>query len=162
MLPPGLTAELLPRPQQHLLLRHHPDAQTAGVIFHGACSCDLIRYRHPITREDESHLRERYRAMGLPRDQVIQALERHRRGLDPRQKPEAHWPNAVTSFVAEHARNAGPTLYYLGFSHDGHLPLPASAGPIKTMTTAEVSAAPGAWLPEGELILVMPPPRTSS
>ena len=67
MLAPGLSAELLERTEARALLQHHPDAQTAARLIHGACSCDLVRFRQPVSREDEAHLRTRYRRMAESR-----------------------------------------------------------------------------------------------
>ena len=155
MLAPGLAAELLETAEARPLLSQHPDAQTAARLIHGACSCDLVRYRQPISREDEAHLRARYRQQGLSRDATIRALENHRRALERRQRPEGHWPGAVADFVVEHARNAGPTLYYLGFSHDGRLVLPSPAGPVVTVPGTAVRQDPGGWLAESRLTLVL-------
>lgn len=155
MLAPGLSAELLETGEARLLLKHHPDAQTAARLVHGACSCDLVRYRQPVSREDEAHLRTRYRQLGLSRDDIIRALENHRRALEQRQRPEGHWPQAVASFVVEHARNAGPTLYYLDFSHDGRLDIPQNAASPVNVPVAAVQVDPLGWLPETRLSLVL-------
>lgn len=154
MLPAGLSADLLSLPEQRALKRLHPDAQTGARVLHGGCSCDLVTQRHPVTREDEVELRRRYREMGYSRDRVIRALEIHRRALERRSEPPGHWPRAFAEFVAEHARNAGPTLYYLHFSHDGLLGSPPPAGPPAHVTTATARANLGAWLPEDTAIVI--------
>lgn len=146
MLPAGLTADLL-GPAEHAMMRRlHPDAQTVARVLHGGCSCDLVRQRGPTAGEDESRLRNRYRTMGYGRERVIRALEGHRRALARRPQVAGHWPRSFAAFVAEHARNAGPTLYYLHFSLDGLLQ--ATPGAPVTIGTAEVRAAPGEWLAE--------------
>ena len=155
MLAAGLSAELLEPGEARLLLKHHPDAQTAARLVHGACSCDLVRYRQPVSQEDEAHLRTRYRQLGLSRDSIIGALENHRRALERRQRPEGHWPQALAAFVVEHARNAGPTLYYLGFSHDGRLSLPPNAAPAVSLPVSAIQRDPAGWLPETRLTLVL-------
>ena len=155
MLAPGLLAELIPAAEQRLLLQHHPDAQTGARLLHGACSCDLVRSRKPVSREDEAHLRERYRQLGLSRDDMIRSLDNHRRALEGRQRPEGHWPAAVSSFVAEHARNAGPTLYYLDFARQAQLTIPKSAVPLESVSIATVRAEPGSWLKEGRLTMAV-------
>jgi hypothetical protein len=155
MLAPGVSAELLDPDEARRLLRHHPDAQTAVRLVHGACSCDLVRYRQPASRDDEAHLRARYRERGLSRDAIILALDNHRRALERRQRPEGHWPQAVASFVVEHARNAGPTLYYLGFSHDGRLNIAHNAAPPVNVPVAAVRQDPAGWLPETCLTMVL-------
>ncbi len=154
MLPAGLSAELLTPPEQRTLLRFHPDGQTAVRILHGACSCDLVRYRLPVTRTDEAHLRSRYQKMGLSRDMIIRALDDHRRASERRQRPQGHWPAAISSFVVEHARNAGPTLYYLEFSGKGALTIPSSPSPDE-ISTSVVREQPGVWLPEGRPTMVV-------
>jgi hypothetical protein len=154
MLAPGLSVELLDPSEARVLLALHPDAQTAARLVHGACSCDLVRYRQPVSREDEAHLRSRYREMGLSRDQVIRALDNHRRALEKRQRPEGYWPQAVAAFVVEHARNAGLTLYYLHFSHDGKLAIGPRALPIVTLPVSTVRDNPGTWLPEERAVMV--------
>jgi hypothetical protein len=152
MLPPGLTADLLPPAEQAVLRPLHPDAQTVARVLHGGCSCDLVTQRHPVASEDEAPLRARYRTLGYSRDRVIRALELHRRALERRAQPAGHWPRAFSAFVAEHARNAGPTLYYLHFSHDGLLRV--AGGVPRQILTASVRAAPDAWLPEDAPVLV--------
>jgi hypothetical protein len=154
MLAPGLSAELLKTGEARSLLQHHPDAQTAAQLLHGACSCDLVRYRHPMSREDEAHLRARYRQLGLSRDVMIRGLENHRKALGHRPRPEGHWPQAVAAFVIEHARNAGPTLYYLDFSADGRLTLPHPAPGVVTVPVSRVQRDASGWLPETTLTLV--------
>ena len=153
MLPDGLVADLVTPAEQRAARSRHPDLQTVARIMHGACSCDLVVQRHAISREDEARLRDRYRRLGLTRDRTIRALENHRRALSRRRKPDGHWPAALAGFVAEHARNAGPSLYYLGFSADGTLTLPAGDD-ITQLTAAEVKARPGTWLEEGKAFVV--------
>jgi len=154
MLPAGLTADLLSMPEQRELRRLHPDAQTGARVLHGGCSCDLVVERQPVTREDEIELRRRYREMAYSRERIIQALEIHRRALEHRSEPAGHWPRVFAEFVAEHARNAGPTLYYLHFSHDGLLGSPPPAGAPRRVSTAVVRANPGAWLPEDTAVVI--------
>ena len=153
MLVPGLSAELLDAGESRELLGYHPDGQTAARLIHGACSCDLVRYRQPVSREDEAHLRSRYRELGLSRDDMIRSLENHRRAQDRRQRPQGYWPKAVAAFVVEHARNAGPTLYYLHFSHQGRLDISPPAEPAGVPVSA-VGENPGGWLPEERLVMV--------
>ena len=137
-----------------MLLRHQPDAQTVVQIVHGACSCDLVRPRHPVTREDEAHLRSRYRQLGLPRDKVIVALENHRRAVEERPRPDGYWPDAINAFALEHARNAGPSLYFLGFSHRGALEIPRSER-VEAVPASVVTGSPG-WLVENRLLMLHP------
>ncbi|MEP7325134.1 MAG: hypothetical protein ABI836_04225 [Gemmatimonadota bacterium] len=160
MLPSGLRADAVSKSEQGMLLQHHPEAQTVVQIVRGACSCDLVRARKPVTREDEAHLRTRYRQLGLPRDQVIVALENHRRAVEQRPRPEGYWPEAINGFVLEHARNAGPSLYFLGFSYHGALEIPRPVAPPVAVAPGEISTAPTTWLVENQLTVVTRPPRT--
>jgi hypothetical protein len=155
MLAPGITAELLNPGEQRRVLSYHPDAQTAVRLLHGACSCDLVRFRQPVSREDEAHLRARYRELGLTREQMIISLENHRRALSQRTRPEGHWPKAVSAFVAEHARNAGPTLYYLDFSPAASLELGPNTVPPVPLSVSAARENPGTWLPEKTLVMVV-------
>jgi hypothetical protein len=108
-----------------------------------------------VTREDEARLRKRYRALGLDRARVIAALDRHRRATQHPVQPDGHWPRALAEFAAEHARNAGPSVFLLHFSSDGHLAALPRVAPLE-LTAAAVRAAPGTWLPEGRAVVVKP------
>jgi hypothetical protein len=145
MLPPGAAADLAGFHDQQLLKSAHPGAQTVARLLVGRCSCDFVRQRQDDTREDERHLRERYRRLEVPRPAVITALEQHRRGAGL-PSPPGGWSAALARFVAEHARNAGPTLYHLHFSA-GTAPLPVP-GIIRDVTVAKVMAEPEGWLLE--------------
>ena len=151
MLPPGLSADLAAFPDQQKLKAIHPIAQTVARILVGRCSCDLVRPRLGDSREDERHLRERCRKLGLSRSLVIQALERHRQGPAPNPSADS-WPEAMSRFVAEHARNAGTCLYHLQFSPEAG-PL-SSLGEVRRVTVGQVTADPQGWLLEGALTLV--------
>ena len=151
MLPRGMTAHVAERSEQQELLALLPEARTVVRLLVGACSCDLVRHRHSESREDERHHRERYRRLGGGRPAVIAALERHRLGAGIR-PPPGGWPQALADLVAEHARNAGPSLYLLRF-----LPEPPSASlpaAARQLSLALVLAAPDRWLDEGVPILV--------
>ncbi|MGH7703702.1 MAG: hypothetical protein ACREMO_11445 [Gemmatimonadales bacterium] len=155
MLPAGMAADLLSPEDQRALTRRSREARTAARLVHGACSCDLVARRHRVTREDEASLRRRYREQGLGRQPIIRALEFHRLALERPPQPEGHWPRVTAEFVVEHARNAGPTLYYLGFSATAALgPVPEE--PPLELTAGDVGRGAGAWLPEGRLVLVRP------
>jgi len=151
MLPPGVVADLAPGPDQRALKKIQPAALTVGRLLIGRCSCDLVRPRLPDPREDERHLRERYRREGVSRSDTISALERHRRADWP--APAARdWPRVLAGFIAEHARNAGPTLYYLHFSSE---PTPlGSLGELHRVDLTQVLAQPESWLQEGVPTLV--------
>jgi hypothetical protein len=151
MLPQGVTADLADFADQQTLRSVHPDAQTVARLLIGRCSCDFVRPRVPDTREDERHLRERYRRLGAARAGVITGLERHRRRPGLRHV-EKDWATALVSFVAEHARNAGPTMYYLDFSLE---PAPVERGDtVRRLTVGETLADPKGWLVEGSPTLV--------
>lgn len=154
MLPTGMGADLLEPAEQRRLRAVHADAQTSVRLIHGACSCDLLVQRHPVSRSDEAWLRQRYRAAGLSREQTIVALEHHRKAAERRRQPVGYWPTAVAGFVVEHARNAGPSLFFLHFGPTPALPdLPSSTTSIRSEA---VRAAPGRWLPEEAPLFVLP------
>ncbi len=153
MLPAGLTAQLASSDYQQTLKRIHPDARTVARILTGGCSCDFVRPRLSEGRDDERHLRERYRGLGIRRPAMITALERHRRGSGLR-PPKEGWPVTLSKFVVEHARNAGPTLYLLGFEPgDAGVPKNPAATPA-ACSLGEVRLRPDRWLVEGKLIIV--------
>jgi hypothetical protein len=151
MLPAGIAADVLPTKEAARLRALLPLAQTVARLTVGPCSCDLVRPRHGDPREDERDLRRRYSRLGLPRERIIRELERHRRGPMP-PAPPAGWRAALAGFVAEHARNAGPTLYHLVF-------LPVGRGEEREdaagRTVAEVRADPEGWLVEGAPLVVV-------
>jgi hypothetical protein len=151
MLPHGVIADLTEFTDQQALKSLHPDAQTVARLLIGRCSCDFVRPRVADTREDERHLRERYRQIGAARPVVITGLERHRRRPGLRYA-EKDWSAALAQFVAEHARNAGPTLYYLDFTLAAG-PL-EPAGQLRRITVGEALADPKGWLVEGSPTLV--------
>ena len=97
MLPKGLAADLLDPGEQRALKELHLDAQTVAQLIHGACSCDLVVQRHPVSREDEMWLRRRYREQGLPRTAVLSALERHRRVAAERSQPRVSGPAKLST-----------------------------------------------------------------
>jgi hypothetical protein len=118
----------------------------------GACSCDLVRPRLANPIDDERELRARYRALRLSRPEIIRALERHRRGPLPRPTAPFGWPKALAAFVAEHARNAGASLYLLGFGlAEGPTLIP---GKPNRMRVGEVRIDPAGWLKEAIPTLV--------
>lgn len=153
MLPAGLTADLASYADQQALRSIHPEATTVARILAGRCSCDLVRPRLADAKDDERHLRERYRRLGITRPAVIAALERHRRGSGLR-PPKEGWPVTLSKFVAEHARNAGPTLYLLGFepNDSGARHNPAATPTVCSLS--EVRLHPDRWLVEGKPIIV--------
>ena len=145
MLPTRLRADLANSQTSQILKSIDPTAQSVVRILAGQCSCDLIRPRLAGQREDERHLRERYRRLKVPRPVTIEALERHRRGLVLPSTAES-LQHAVAAFVAEHARNAGTSLYFLHFSAEEE-PLSQLGTPRRT-TVPQVVATPDNWLTE--------------
>jgi hypothetical protein len=155
MLPPGLSAELAPghRAALHQL---HPTARTVAQLLVGACSCDLVRRRQANPIDDERELRARYHRAKVPRAEIINALERHRRGPLPRPMAPTGWPEALVAFVAEHARNAGATLYLLEFTaHPQRTTSAVKHDPV-IRSLEEVRSHPEGWLIEGTPIIVQP------
>jgi hypothetical protein len=152
MLPSGLTADLAPAAERARLSRLHPSARTVAQLLVGACSCDLVRPRGESSLDDEREHRGRYHRRGLPRSQIVHELERHRRGPVPRPEPTEGWRSALAAFVAEHARNAGPTLYLLEFLPHDHSS--GSPTPPARRSVAAVRAAVDTWLREGEPVVV--------
>jgi hypothetical protein len=152
MLPPGLTADPAAPSESRTIKQLHPAASTIARLLVGTCSCDLVRQRLSDSREDERHLRTRLRQVRLGRPQVIAALERHRRAPAGPLFESPDWPRMLASFVAEHARNAGPTLYLLTFRPFSHEAL--SSEPSITCTPSEILQRPSDWLKEGRLVIV--------
>ena len=151
MLPAGLVAQPVDRAGHHRLLQLHPSAKTVVELLVGACSCDLVRRRHPDPRQDERHHRDRSRRAGGARGLLIAGLERHRRGAQV-PAPPGGWPRALAAFVAEHARNAGDTLYLLRFTLSEDFTVARAAA--RRMTAAEVVARPDDWLAEHAPVIV--------
>jgi hypothetical protein len=152
MLPVGITADPLPSTELADVRKLLPSAQTVAHLRVGVCSCDLVRPRLPNTRDDERHLRARYKALGLSRERIVRELERHRRASPGPPEPEGGWRAALAAFVAEHARNAGSTLFRLSF-HPGPDKQAAANAPVRR-TVSEVRARPEHWLEEGRSTLV--------
>jgi hypothetical protein len=153
MLPAGLSAQPCDRREWSLLRELLPSSQGAMRLLVGSCSCDLVRPRHPDPLEDERHLRARYRAEGASRESVIRALERHRRGAAVA-VPARGWSEALSAFVAEHARNAGDSLYLLGFGSEGPVVPPVDPDKMVVRTVRDVRSGAGVWLVEGRPALV--------
>jgi hypothetical protein len=151
MLPPGLSADPLPPKVAQAFDRLGPPVATVALLLAGACSCDVLLGRDPHGHEEERQLRQRYRELGLSRDEIIVALERHRRGEHRRPVTRAERAAALAGFVAEHARNAGPTVYYLQF---GILPSPHPPETMARVALSAVKADPESWLAEGHALLV--------
>lgn len=154
MLPPGMTAQPADRETHRHLRGLHSSAQTVVRLLVGACSCDLVRRRQELPREDERHHRERHRKAGGGREPLLAAIERHRRGAGI-PAPAGGWPRALAGVVAEHARNAGPTLFLLLFVTDVGAEGPIPTPPGRTIRVADVVAGPDRWLEEGVALTVV-------
>lgn len=152
MLPAGTHAEAVGPSSQAPWRSLLAGSQTAVVLRAGHCACGLLQPRFRAGHTDEAHLRERYRALRVPRAQVQRALERHRRSAAVGIRAG---PDALIRLATEHARNAGASAWVLGFSaHDEPPPLPASE--VTTRRVADLAADPDAWLVEGRVTLVQP------
>ena len=152
MLPPGFSADLVAPADQAVLRTLFPEARTGVRLLLGACSCDLVIARSDA-RQEERHLRSRHADTGRSRAEVIAALESHRRrgaGFGSVYEARA----ALADFVAEHARNAGPTLYLLRF---GSAPLDRRAplAPPERLTQRDVAANVAGWLVEDRPTIVV-------
>jgi hypothetical protein len=152
MLPSGLSAGGGTTAELAWLRGLLPSAQTAVHLRVGGCACDLVRPRDPDQRTDERHLRERYFRMGLSRETIVGELERHRRHRPA--PPREGWPRALADFVAEHARNAGPTLYELRFGPAGTATSPPDLTRAASLSLDRVRSEPERWLEEGRPITV--------
>jgi hypothetical protein len=150
MLPVGLTAHLVGTTEAGEFRQLLPSAQTVATLLVGACSCDLVHRRDPDPREDERLLRTRYFQLQLSRDEIIRELERHRRRAASAAR-FAVGPEDLVAFAAEHARNAGPTLYSLRFGPGSSRATIRGAEPV-TRTVAEMRSGLDRWLPEGSLV----------
>jgi len=149
MLPAGIAEDALPAGDLVRLRAYLPAAVTAARLRVGPCACDLVRPRQPDRRDDERDLRRRYAQLGLPRDAIIRELERHRHGAVTA-APARGWRAALAGFVAEHARNAGPTLYHLIFRPGGDA---AAEAPVMVKVPQVLAAEE--WLREGPPLLVV-------
>jgi len=153
MLPAGVVADLVTPALSRQWLERFPAARTVVTLRQGACACGLARRRHPDPREDERRLRARYRQAGVGRDRVILALDRHRRAPHGAAGADRSG-EALATFVVEHARNAGLSLYFLDFSPDPERMPPWGDSAPPAIDAAQVRAHPDTWLPEQTPVLV--------
>jgi len=143
MLVEGMSAQLVPSPARERWLQQIRKARDAVEIVAGGCACDLVGRRLESVEKDERRLREAFRRRRIARSEAIRVLDRHRT-----RPPEGARPNAADfgAFVAEHARNAGPALYYLQPSVGGPDSLSLPAGPPLSKRVSEVLADVRGWL----------------
>ncbi len=151
MLPPGMSAHALAPEDDRRLRRAFRPARAVLELLIGPCTCDLVLARDPVGHTEERALRARYAALRLSRPAIIRAIDAHRaRAEDCPLEPPAFWQRALADFVAEHARNAGPTVYWLRFGPRG-----AGASPPdppaerREIPVAQVLEDPRGWLGEG-------------
>jgi hypothetical protein len=151
MVPEGVTVDLASPAEQQGLRASHRGIQTVARLLIGRCSCDFVRPRDPDPHEDERHLRERYRRMGIDRALTISGLERHRAG-GKIPVPTEGWSRALVDFVREHARNAGPSVYQLAFLPPGST---LSAHPaLRRVLLDRITPDLERWLVEDAPVLV--------
>jgi hypothetical protein len=150
MLPPGFAADVAPPPEQRALRPSLRNAQTVATLRIGGCACALQLRGNG---EDERYLRRRWAALGLSRERIIAALERHRRDRPSLGDPDT-WRQALAGFVSEHARNAGPTAFLLGFGDEP--PQSPEAPGVRAVPAAAVRHSPHGWLAEGSPVVVTP------
>ena len=151
MLPEGIAADLVSPAVQRRWTGHFPAARVVVALRQGACACGLAGQRHEDNEEDERRLRARYRKAGVDRLRMIDALARHRRARHARPTDAAR---LLAGFVAEHARNAGPSLYFLDFSAESERMPPWPDDDPSLIPAAQVRAHPESWLPEQKPVLV--------
>ncbi len=158
MLPRGIAADLLAPAGAALLRPHLSTVITAARLLIGPCSCDFFLPRDRSARAGESELRREWSRLGLSRSEIIAALDVHRRGAPDRGEPVEHWQQALAEFVAEHARNAGPTLYYRHVSPGGLTARPPADQAPVVLPLARVRADPAGWLAPERLTVVVRTP----
>ena len=151
MLPAAMAADLLDPASQRLLKKRHPDAQTGVALLRGRCSCALVE-AGAADGVWEAELRKRYRTVKAPRDEIIKALDRHRAMSELRVPRGATIPKLFEAFVVEHAKNAGPSMYYLKFGTEPFQPLSAVPAPKAQERSTALSKE---WLREGEPVVVV-------
>ena len=150
MLPAGMSAHALAPDDDRRLRRAFRPARTVLQLLIGPCSCDLLLHRDPVNHSEERALRQRYAATGHHRDEVIAAIDAHRAIPDPMEiEPPEYWRRALGAFVAEHARTAGPAVYWLRFSLAGAAESPPDPPAARAASTvSDVLGAPDGWLTE--------------
>lgn len=151
MAPNGITVDLLPPAGGSKLRTLMPEAQTTARLLSGKCSCDFYLQRDPVSHREESELRQRWRKLGMNRQAILAATERHRRPPVMRHSPES-WRAAISAFAAEHLRNSGPALFLHQFSGDG---LVHPVVGIAEIEISKVRRDPLGWLPEGSPSIVV-------
>lgn len=153
MLPATFTADTVTGDERRLLLSWAPAARETIRLRIGGCACALYLERdEAAAQSEESALRGRYFRQGVPRDEVIRALDRHRAATRPPVAAREHRA-AFAQFVAEHARTGGPLLAVRVFSAEARLPLAEAPQPTPLQA---VRTTPCQWLPEDRPVRVEP------
>ena len=150
MLPAGLTAHLVGTAEAAEFRRRLPSAQTVATLVVGACSCDLVhpgiripgRMSGSCGRATPGSSCPATRSSGSWSD-IVAGRRRRRSPISDR--------GDVVAFAAEHARNAGPTLYNLRFGPGAKRP-PLGETENVTRTVTEMRSNPDGWLPEGPVV----------
>lgn len=155
MLPMGVAAHLLPAPFREPMLDLLPAARDVLLLSSGGCACDLTGRRLHDTAEDERRLRKMYRERKADRGSVIEAFVAHRRRAAVR-GAEPPGPAVLAGFIAEHARNAGRSLFYLHFTAEPEQPPDLARATSAWTTVAAVRAAPTEWLQDETVTIVDP------
>ncbi len=148
MLPDGVAADLVPPSLRPIFLDQLLDGKTAAALTVGRCACGLVGGSDHHPDEDEKRLRDGYRKLRWTRKAVIETLERHRAGAQARGQRD-DWGHAFRSFIVEHHRNAGTTLYLLQL---GAVVIPRVRP--QNHPIHEVWSPFSTWLPPGEPVLV--------
>lgn len=152
MLPKEFGADLVDPASAKLLKKRHLDAQTGAVLLRGRCSCALVE-DEAADGVWEAELRKRYRDVKASREQIIHALDRHRALSGLRPLAAGLGVLHFKKFVAEHARNAGASLYYLKFGVEPFRPLTTVPAPAASERVVNLGED---WLREGEAVVVGP------
>lgn len=153
MLPAGTAAHAAAPGEQQFLRDLLPAAQTIVELRRGPCGCDFFIQRDPAGRTDETHLRERGIRARIARAELTAMLQCHRQP-EQRVQPLEHWQRAFAAFVAEHARNAGPSVFHRTFP-GGRAGRSEPAADLVQVTVSRVRERPADWLAEGRPTLVV-------
>jgi hypothetical protein len=150
MLPEGVTAHSAGSHEQELLRSLQRGTGTVAQLLVGRCSCAFLESSQTDPAEYERHLRERYRQLGLNRENTIAALERHRFS----QKvpvPDLGWAGSLVDFIREHSRNARKSLYHLAFDSTGQRSIGRA---VRELRVGSITPQLNTWLLENSPVLI--------
>ncbi len=154
MLPAGLSADAADAPERRRLADVADPAWQTVRLRVGACACGLFLDPANDGRSEESLLRARYFTLGVPRDAVIHALDRHRGGRPLADTAAPRDRRArLAAFVAEHTRTAGSAVFLRSFQPSPMPPALVVDDRLRRAVAA-VTAAPCDWLPEDRAVEV--------